>query len=458
MAKCLDPQFIRRPNKNGLFFHPEECSPRFRDIRPYARDFMAVPCGRCVNCLKNRQNATVSRVYAEAEKRGTFAFVTLTYDEKNLPLAQSLYEIDVETGEMSHIGIEKVCKSGEIVMDFKPEIVSGYYEKGKRIRSVDSALLTQMSDIVASDKPRYIDVPLFDGLTIEGKQYVARITPSVNRKDVRYWLKRSRVRYEREFGKKLDFSYVCCQEYGPRTCRPHYHLALLGLKKTQVEWLVAQWEYGSPVQQKVSFIPRFNKDGSDAFELASKYIGKYMTKGVFECESVKDKAAEKPRIIQSKGLGNSLVERLRDYMLGYDLFGYYDPDSLFCPALHRRLNETELLTLKYEIPKRLVYDINSETKLSVPRIIREKVFYRMEVRDEKKVRKPFAIWRLVSSHLQKQYFDLYNEKFRAFLAKRSEGETFEACSEFNARAYLIGKIAQTVGIEGLQSFYAKSKF
>ena len=41
----------------------------------------------------------VARIKREAEKRGSLCFVTVTYDDEHLPLAQSLWSVSKSTGE-----------------------------------------------------------------------------------------------------------------------------------------------------------------------------------------------------------------------------------------------------------------------------------------------------------------------------------------------------------------------
>ena len=76
-----------------------------------------------------------------------------------------------------------------------------------------------------------------------------------------------------------DFSYVAISEYGPRTCRPHYHLAFFGLKR---EHLLSIGPMADGKSQAGSgLFNQVNPDGSSGFLKASKYIGKYMSKGKF---------------------------------------------------------------------------------------------------------------------------------------------------------------------------------
>lgn len=81
MSQCLHPIFIkvdrRRQTLKNIALQSDEvlrARTRYRDIRPSLIDVVPVPCGKCIACLKNRQNAMVSRCNAEAEQRGTFGF------------------------------------------------------------------------------------------------------------------------------------------------------------------------------------------------------------------------------------------------------------------------------------------------------------------------------------------------------------------------------------------------
>ena len=203
MATCLQPRFIRIDRRNSVsaLFVADGKYKRYRDVRPSLNDMVQVPCGKCINCLKNRQSAMVSRCMAESEKRGTMAFVTLTYSEEYLPIAQSLWRVDKSTGD-----IHLVPDTTEIVCNSR----DGLFVDRARVQA-----------LFANEHPRYVDT-FIDGFEDDESSYFYRLTPSVCREDVRYWLKSARVAYEREFGCKLnDFSYVAVSEYGPRTCRPH---------------------------------------------------------------------------------------------------------------------------------------------------------------------------------------------------------------------------------------------
>lgn len=102
----------------------------------------SVPCGKCIECLKDRQNSWKIRLTEEARDHLYVYFFTLTYNDDTVPWSLSP-----------------------------------------------------------------------DGTKV--------LHPS--KVDIQLWIKRHRIKYERYFGRKIDFKYFICSEYGPNTGRPHYH-------------------------------------------------------------------------------------------------------------------------------------------------------------------------------------------------------------------------------------------
>lgn len=467
--RCLNPRIIPNPStkpNSPLYLRAVKVAGRYRDIRPYLHDTIEVPCGKCINCLRNRQNYMVSRVYAEAEKRGTFAFVTLTYEDHNLPIAASTYRVDKHYGEIEHVPVERLglkkyhkpsCKvrvrkvfqyklvdPAKFEILTKPEIVYCH-------RRGDPSLPLLFREIEASDTPRYLDVSFGSD---EDYEYFVRYTPSVCREDVRLWLKRSRVKYEREFGVKLDFAYVAVSEFGPRTCRPHYHLGFLGLTKFQVDWLCNEWKLGYVSCQVVN---RVNEDGSDGFMRASKYIGKYMTKGKFECPSVVAGDAEKPRVCQSMGIGKDFVKKLRDYMLCFDMYGPYDIESMFSPGLKRVLTKDEINGIVSEIPRRLSFRISENCTLPIPPAWKREIF--KTVYKEDKTRSiPSALWLLVTAHIRDESDSLREREFRQFCADHPERTLPENCSAFAVFRENSARLSSRAAEESYINFLNSSLF
>ena len=64
------------------------------------------PCGKCEECIKDKQNEYIIRTIEEAMKiKGDVYFLTLTYNEDNVPtVVDEEGELDEETGELCSIG------------------------------------------------------------------------------------------------------------------------------------------------------------------------------------------------------------------------------------------------------------------------------------------------------------------------------------------------------------------
>lgn len=63
------------------------CISPIRIRHPTENKFLDVPCGRCPECLKKRRQDWVLRNSVEFENCSSAIFVTLTYDDKHLPIA-----------------------------------------------------------------------------------------------------------------------------------------------------------------------------------------------------------------------------------------------------------------------------------------------------------------------------------------------------------------------------------
>lgn len=468
MARCLHPITIKSPSlmvgtRDGVAV----AASRFARDNIVRRSFetIVVPCGKCLNCLKNKQSSMVVRCKREAEQKGSFAFMTLTYDDDHLPLARSLWRVSKDTGE---------CE-----VYYKPELFSTGINP-------DQSYCDLFKTLPAGDSPRYHQYTLFEDSEYE---YVVRITPSVCRFDVREWLKMSRIQYERDNGEKLpEFSYVAISEYGPRTCRPHYHLAFFGLQRDHLYYLLERWTYGKVKQ--VRMVTQINKDGSNGFLRASKYIGKYMSKGKFECDSVKECAAERPRVCMSKRLGSRELEPVRRYMLCFDMFGEYDPETLQrivsweerevtnpksrdfgktyrYPVYGEYLSRLQVDALVEEIPRRLVYRVDERTVVPMPRVIRDRVFKCVpnEEYDEKKRQGlspsktvSSAIWCMVTASLRDKHVRDDQQQFEEFCAAHPEREMSENCAEFAYWEEYSASLEEASLQEDFKAFYSKSHF
>lgn len=436
MGRCLHPIEIPSPaiwekrqlqflkDKPALFKYGRD------NLRPMRSEFLTVPCGKCLACLKNKQSSMTVRCLREAQQRGSFAFMTLTYDDDHLPIVESMWRVDLKSGAQ------------QMVED--PEFVSTGFHPEK-------AYLDLFRSVPGDVAPRY---KTFVHCRILEYEWQIRVTPSVCRLDVRQWLKQARIKYERIYGHKLpDFSYVAISEYGPQTCRPHYHLAFFGLRRSHLNFLLNEWNFGKVKQFRM--VQAVNKDKSNGFVRASKYIGKYMSKGKFECESVTCGDAQRPRVCQSLHFGTRELDSIADYITCADMFGRYHLDKL-CKLDGTPLTRLQVDAIVREIPKRLVFHVDEETTLPIPRIVYEKIFKTKDEETGKTVSS--AVWLMATALIRDNASRARDQQFEQFCACNPTRTLSENYAAFAYYEEFCTSVEETVMHQDMQHFYSKSKF
>ncbi|MDD6223553.1 MAG: hypothetical protein PUB18_00945 [bacterium] len=72
-----------------------------RDISRFVREFIEIPCGKCIGCRLDYSKEWATRCMLEAKQYKHNAFITLTYDNENIKLNKG---INRETGEIELVG------------------------------------------------------------------------------------------------------------------------------------------------------------------------------------------------------------------------------------------------------------------------------------------------------------------------------------------------------------------
>lgn len=226
-----------------------------------------VPCGHCSECRAAYQSEFSLLAYLEADKRGSLHFFTLTYNDAWLPVAWC--DVNADT----------------------PCIMA--LQRGSNCY------------------PWQLDEWRENGCSVLEDDDFCTVCPTLNREDVKNWFKKYRSYCDRH-GLPKDFSFTCFGEYGERKSRPHYHVLVAGLDDSQANILSNLWTFGFSL---VKPIPRFNRDGSDAFILTSKYVSKYICKQDHLPDFVRDGFAQSPRRQSSIGFGKHLdLDKLRPFL------------------------------------------------------------------------------------------------------------------------------------------------
>lgn len=321
-----------------------------------------VPCGKCNQCIADRQNEYVIRTMEEATKRGSMWFFTLTYSNENVP-----YTFDLD-GEI----VEEDPETGEVFF------------------SDDAKLL------------------------------------SLNRADITEWKKRVRNKLNKRRKKNgqspLDFGYMIAGEYGPKTHRPHYHGVFLGLSKEDVMEFKKDWEehFGFT---SFSYIPVISCDGRNQVEATAKYVSKYVVKmHDLEDPNVINGKVQKPRKQTSVGYGmptRARFERMRNYHLCNDIYPNLDPDKVY------DLQPSELKRIVNQIIRRRKYRKPNGKETKLPNYYKRKIFYIPKEDGSGSVRAT-ELQKVVSRSMEMQLRAEFARKLCQMAALYDQGDPIEA--------------------------------
>lgn len=219
-----------------------------------AGKLVQVPCGQCPECKASRARDWGTRCELEARQYQNNVFVTLTYDDNNIPIHNTF------TGE-DYRGIRNAAD---------------YYLVGKRY---------EVPDLKKDD------------LTL----FIKRMNKEAVKKGYS------------ETGKSCR--YYACGEYGGKTERSHYHLIIFGLMLPDLqfaynkggiahftsEWLTQKWSMGLV-------------DVEEANYASARYVAGYLTKKHKNPRYYEHKGITKPYTVMSRrpGIGYMYWNDYRD--------------------------------------------------------------------------------------------------------------------------------------------------
>lgn len=238
-------------------------------------------CGRCAACLAAQQDSWAIRLGETASRSEHFLYTTLT---------------------------------------FSPEA----FEKHGMLLDISDALLDP--DFTVYDQT----VPVLDYWF---DRYGFGNLPLFEKKLLSSWIKRGRENYFADTGERLNFKYMFVMEYGPKNSRPHAHGIIFGLKRS-----VYDKYFNKPWQSSFGFtdLKYINRKSKRGFQKSaaciSRYISKYINKGVFESPLVKNALLPKCWRLISNGIGAEYLEsprfdftRTLEFAIAREMFSQEDP-------------------------------------------------------------------------------------------------------------------------------------
>lgn len=215
---------------------------------------VSVPCGKCVDCTALRCKHYADLCKREAEAHKYTLFVTLTYDEPNIPKAIML--------QSSHNGSPCV----DLV-----DVTTRYYKNGKRKNNpryrknighipCDWSNAKFQSFLQKAEKPS----------KVFGKAAYPYLRV-LDKRDVQNFIKSLRFRISETYGEEIRHFTV--GEYGGEYFRPHYHIMLFfnsaKLAKNIINLVNQSWQLGF---KKCEFAK--NRDGLASY--VAEYLNSYI--------------------------------------------------------------------------------------------------------------------------------------------------------------------------------------
>ena len=219
----------------------DHCQHRSFITNRYTGARIAVDCGQCDYCIHKRAKKASMRVRTAGSAFKYSYFVTLTYDNANLPLMyckvlHSEYEDaigisgDIHYGNEYHNYIpvsEYQCDDNSMLRHIFFEQVQGTVSFDREIKEYvptkDNWFLSMDAIRSFISKTQAVDNTDYPASAQYGRD---NLIPFLNYVDVQNYIKRLRKHLSQKLGSYETLHFYAVGEYGPVHFRPHYHLLL----------------------------------------------------------------------------------------------------------------------------------------------------------------------------------------------------------------------------------------
>ena len=219
----------------------DHCQHRSFITNRYTGARIAVDCGQCDYCIHKRAKKASMRVKTAGSAFKYSYFVTLTYDNANLPLMyckvlHSEYEDvvgisgDIHYGNECHDYIpvsEYQCDDNSMLRHIFFEQVQGTVSFDREIKEYvpakDNWFLSMDAIRSFISKTQAVDNTDYPASEQYGRD---NLIPFLNYVDVQNYIKRLRKHLSQKLGSYETLHFYAVGEYGPVHFRPHYHLLL----------------------------------------------------------------------------------------------------------------------------------------------------------------------------------------------------------------------------------------
>lgn len=235
-----------------LFKAVDHCQHRSFITNKYNGARIAVDCGQCDYCIHKKAKKSSMRVKTAGSAFKYSYFVTLTYDNKHIPLMSckvlhSDYEDvlgisgDIHFGNEHHQYIpvsEYKCDDNSMLRHIFFEQVQGTVPYDRDLKEYtpirDNWFLSMDAIRSFIYKTQSVEKTVYPA----AEQYgLGNLIPFLNYVDVQNYIKRLRKHLFQQLGSYETLHFYAVGEYGPVHFRPHYHLLLFTNSKEVSEVL-----------------------------------------------------------------------------------------------------------------------------------------------------------------------------------------------------------------------------
>lgn len=264
-------------------------------VNKYTGRSLIVKCGKCPSCLQEKALNRVNRINQTISPDCVPVFFTLTYKNGSVPyiLRDELYNCRYSTSMRRFIVDVPIYRDSSVRWVNGKGYVQKRREDNKRV--ILSTVTLSYSPIYSLDKfkPDYSSLYGLKGLKNADNNKIGVCFY----KDIQDFIKRLRINLKRHYNYEKLFRFYCCSEYGPTTCRPHFH-GLLFINPADYPMfkraIAASWSFDD---YRTTF------RHTQLARKASSYVASYVNSDSAIPKVFTENAVFKPRHSYSHGFG-----------------------------------------------------------------------------------------------------------------------------------------------------------
>ena len=232
-----------------------------------------VNCGSCPSCIMDKADKRSSRIRATGTDKTICFFVTLTYSNLFVPYIRlsDIVEYDEFTSQTIPVYRDFDVRYNRIRVPYKNDETKHKYRTAAQRKHIDKPI-----NNVLVNYQMVIDLQNRKFKALQGQNDKEKIGICYF-SDVQNFIKRLKINLTRSFNydpAKNYFKFYQCSEYGPTTCRPHFHL-LVYVEKDKLSLssfasaVVKSWSYALRSRTR-----RYVEIAKDAASYVATYVNR----------------------------------------------------------------------------------------------------------------------------------------------------------------------------------------